>query len=65
MLDLEKKLKKSSIIFGNLSLLTNSVEIIKFKNCHQNLHIIFMFQKEMADRVIGKFNSQDMGDYLF
>ena len=64
-LDLEKKLKKSSIIFGNLPYNISSqilVKIIKFKNWPpQFTDIIFMFQKEMADRVIGKFNSSGYG----
>lgn len=64
-LDLEKKLKKSSIIFGNLPYNISSqilVKIIKFKNWPPKFtDIIFMFQKEMADRVIGKFNSSGYG----
>ena len=63
--DLEKKLKKNSIIFGNLPYNISSqilVKIIRFKIWPPNFtDVIFMFQKEMADRIIGKFDSSGYG----
>ena len=63
--DLEKKLKKNSIIFGNLPYNISSqilVKIIRFKIWPPNFtDVIFMFQKEMADRIIGKFGTSKYG----
>ncbi len=53
--NLEQKLKKNSIIFGNLPYNISSqilVKMIKFKKWLPNYNsLIFMFQKEMADRI--------------
>ena len=53
--DLEKKVKSNSIIFGNLPYNISSqilVKMIKFKKWLPNYNsLIFMFQKEMADRI--------------
>jgi 16S rRNA (adenine1518-N6/adenine1519-N6)-dimethyltransferase len=63
--DFEKKLKKNVIIFGNLPYNISSqilTKIIKFKNwppAYSNL--ILMFQKELAERIIGKFNTSKYG----
>ncbi len=63
--DFEKKLKKNSIIFGNLPYNISSqilVKIIKFKAWPPKYSdIIFMFQKELAERVIGKFHTSKYG----
>lgn len=63
--DLEKKIKKHSIIFGNLPYNISSqilAKIIKFKKWPPKYSdLIFMFQKEMAERIIGKFNTSKYG----
>ena len=63
--NLEKKLKKNSIIFGNLPYNISSqilVKIIKFKdNFSKYSDLIFMFQKEMAERIDGKFGTKKYG----
>ena len=60
----EDKLK-NTIIFGNLPYNISSqilVKIIKFKNFSSNFSaLILMFQKEMAQRIIGKFNTSKYG----
>ena len=59
--DFEKRLKKNSIIFGNLPYNISSQilgKIIKFKKWPPKYSdVIFMFQKELAQRVIGKFHT--------
>jgi len=61
----EKKLKDNSIIYGNLPYNISSqilVKIIKLKNEPPKYSdLIFMFQKEMAERIIGKFNTSKYG----
>ena len=63
-LDLEKNLKKNSIIFGNLpynissQILTN---FIRLQMPSKYSDLIFMFQKEMAERIIGKYNTSKYG----
>ena len=61
----EKELKKETIIFGNLPYNISSqilVKIIKFKKWPPKfLSLILMFQKEMADRIIGKFGTSKYG----
>ncbi len=63
--DFEKKLKKKSIIFGNLPYNISSqilTKMIKFKKWPPNYsNLIFMFQKEVAERIIGKFNTSQYG----
>ena len=58
----EKKLKNKSVIFGNLPYNISSqilVKIIRLKRSPPKYSdIIFMFQKEMAERIIGKFTKQ-------
>ena len=62
---LEEKVKKNSIIFGNLPYNISSqilVKIIKFKiNPVKYSDLIFMFQKELANRISGKFGTKDYG----
>ena len=61
----EEKIKKKSIIFGNLPYNISSqilVKLIKFKKWPPNYSdLILMFQKEMAERVIGNFGSPKYG----
>ena len=63
--DLEKILKKNTIIFGNLPYNISSqilVKILKFNLWPPNLSdIIFMFQKELGEKIIGKFKSPNYG----
>ena len=63
--DLENKLKKNTIIFGNLPYNISSqilIKMIKFKNWPPNYsNLIFMFQKEMADRIIAKYGQFSYG----
>ena len=61
----EKKLEKDTIIFGNLPYNIASqilVNIIKFKKWPPKYScLIFMFQKEMAERIIGKYGTSKYG----
>ena len=63
--DFEEKLKENSIIFGNLPYNISSqilAKIIKFKKWPPKYSdLIFMFQKELAERIIGKFNTSKYG----
>ena len=60
----DKNLKKNSIIFGNLpynissQILTN---IIRLRWPSKYSDLIFMFQKEMGERIAGKFNTSKYG----
>ncbi len=63
--DLKNRLKRDTIIFGNLPYNISSqilVKIIRLKNnpCIYSA-LIFMFQKELADRIIGKFGTNKYG----
>ena len=62
--DLEKNLKKNTIIFGNLPYNISSqilVKVVKFKKWPPDYtSVIFMFQKEMADRITGKFKTSKL-----
>jgi 16S rRNA (adenine1518-N6/adenine1519-N6)-dimethyltransferase len=61
----EEKLKNNSIIFGNLPYNISSqilAKIIKFKKYPPKYSaLIFMFQKEMAERITGKFSTSKYG----
>lgn len=63
--DLEKFTRKNTIIFGNLPYNISSqilVKIIKFKKWPPNfINLVFMFQKELGEKIIGTFNSQNYG----
>ena len=63
--DFEKKLEKDTIIFGNLPYNIASqilVNIIKFKKWPPKYsNLIFMFQKEMAERIMGKYGTSKYG----
>jgi len=62
-LDLENLCKKNSVIFGNLPFNISSqilVKILKFKFLPSNVtDIIFMFQKELGEKIIAKFLTSD------
>ncbi len=57
--------EKNSIIFGNLPYNISSqilVKIIKFKNLTSKFtNIIFMFQKELGEKIVSKFPSSNYG----
>ncbi len=63
--NLEKVVKKNSILFGNLPYNISSqiiIKILKFKKYPPKYkNLIFMFQKELGDRIIGKFPSKHYG----
>ena len=65
----EDKLKNNSIIFGNLPYNISSqilVKIIKFKKYPPKyIALILMFQKEMAQRIVGRFNTPKYGRLQF
>ena len=57
--NIEKICKKNSIVFGNLPYNISSqilIKILNFKNWPPNIKdVIFMFQKELGEKIIGKF----------
>ena len=61
----EKKLKKNSIIFGNLPYNISSqilARMVKFRKWPPNYsNLVLMFQKEVAGRIIGKFKTSQYG----
>ena len=63
--NLEKIKKKKLIIIGNLPYNISSqilIKIIKEKNINNRFEdLIFMFQKELGERIIGKFPSKHYG----
>ncbi len=63
--DLKKILSKNSIIFGNLPYNISSqilIQIIKIKNLHSMVDgIVFMFQKELGEKIVCKFPSKFYG----
>ena len=63
--DLESKIKNNTIIFGNLPYNISTqilVKLIKFKSWPPKYKkLIFMFQKEVADKIIAKVNSKNYG----
>ena len=63
--DFEKILKANSLIVGNLPYNISSqilAKIIKFKKWPPKYSdLIFMFQKELAERIIGRFNTSKYG----
>ena len=62
---LENELKNDTIIFGNLPYNISSqilVKTIKFKKWPPKYsNLIFMFQKEVADKIIGKYGTSKYG----
>ena len=63
--NLEKVIKKNSIIFGNLPYNISSqilIKLIKFNKWPPKFSdLIFMFQKELGDRIMGSFKSNSYG----
>ena len=63
--DLEKKIKKNTIVFGNLPYNISSqilVKFIKFKKwLPKYSSLIFMFQKELAEKIVGKHDTPQYG----
>ncbi len=63
--DLEKVCKKNTIIFGNLPYNISSqilIKILKFNSWPPKIsNLIFMFQKELGEKIIGKFKSNNYG----
>lgn len=63
--DIEKISKRNSVIFGNLPYNISSqilVKIIKFKRWPPKFgNLILMFQKELAEKIIGKFSTAGYG----
>ncbi len=63
--DIEKIHTKNSLIFGNLPYNISSqilVKIIKFKNWPPKFsNLIFMFQKELGEKILGNFPSSNYG----
>ncbi len=64
-LDIEKKIKKNTIIFGNLPYNISSqilIKFIKFNNWPPlYTNIIFMFQKELGEKITSNFPSTKYG----
>lgn len=64
-ISLEKIIKSNSIVLGNLPYNISSqilVQIVKFKKWPPKINdIIFMFQKELANKIIAKYPSSDYG----
>ena len=64
-LDIEKFKVKNPIIFGNLPYNISSqilVKFLKFKSWPPNYSdMIFMFQKELGEKILGKFSSKKYG----
>ena len=63
-LNFEKHLKKNSIVFGNLPYNISSqilINLIRLKMPSHYSDLILMFQKEMGERIIGKFNTTKYG----
>ena len=64
-LNLEKTIKNNSIIFGNLPYNISSqilVKVLKLDNLKNKLsNIIFMFQKELGQKIIGEYQSPNYG----
>jgi 16S rRNA (adenine1518-N6/adenine1519-N6)-dimethyltransferase len=63
--DLEKKLEGSTTIIGNLPYNISSqilIKLIKFKTwLPKYKKLILMFQKEVADKILAKFNTKNYG----
>ncbi len=63
--NIEKKIKKNTIIFGNLPYNISSqilASIVRFKKHPPNFSdLIFMFQRELAQRIVGKYKTSKYG----
>ena len=63
--NLEKIIKPNTIIFGNLPYNISSqilIKILRLKKWPPNINdLIFMFQKELGEKIIGHFSSKNYG----
>ena len=63
--NIENTLKKNSIIFGNLPYNISSQILVKFLKLNKAKNklsdVIFMFQKELGDKIVAKYPSKDYG----
>tara|TARA_B100001093_G_scaffold509335_1_gene573154 strand:- start:10 stop:795 length:786 start_codon:yes stop_codon:yes gene_type:complete len=63
--DIEKIITKNSIIFGNLPYNISSqilVKFLKFKKWPPKFNdLVFMFQRELGKKIVGKYASSDYG----
>ena len=63
--DIENHVKKNTIIFGNLPYNISSQILVKFLKFRkwppQFTDLIFMFQKELGEKIIGKFQTNNYG----
>ena len=63
--DIEKKINKNTIVFGNLPYNISSqilVKFIRFKKWPPKFKsLVFMFQKELGEKIIGKYFSKEYG----
>jgi len=63
--DIEKKLNSNSIIFGNLPYNISSQILVKFLKLRRwppkFSNMIFMFQKELGEKIVGKYLSKNYG----
>ena len=63
--DVEKLSITNSVIFGNLPYNISSqilIKILNFKKWPPNFsNLVLMFQKELADKIIGKYKTRDYG----
>ena len=64
-----KNIKKNSVIIGNLPYNISSqilVKILKFKKWPPKFSdLIFMFQKELGEKIISKFPSKKYGRIIY
>ena len=63
-INIEKIYKNNTVIFGNLPYNISSqilVKVIKSKKCTKYDNLVFMFQKELGEKIIGKFPSSNYG----
>ena len=64
-LNIEKLITKNSVIFGNLPYNISSqilVKFLKFKKWPPKISdLVFMFQKELGDKITGQYNSNNYG----
>ena len=64
-IDIESMIKKDSIILGNLPYNIASqilIKILKLKKWPPKFNdLVFMFQKEVGDKIVGRFSSSDYG----
>ena len=63
--DIEKNLLQDSVVFGNLPYNISSqilVKFLKFKKWPPKFkNLIFMFQKELGEKIVGKFKTKNYG----